>query len=530
MEAFVKIYGRKIAELVQQVYEIEQLRDKCNRKCTIKTIKKEKIKENEKILKSLSKSKDLAKVEQLKAQNDKYLLDIKSIDEFLNQTTPAMIKTREKDLESLLNRKWHTTIESLSRQYLAKYKLALAQDQQSQTCQNTVLLSEFEKAIFSQSIDNPELERQIKDDATIGKTVVNESRTLGIENGENNINCEARDERILSNIIHVDNFEPELSKKEKNDLMRKSFFQKFIHKDVKPITKKSWAKSAACQIPKTDSFEFSQMKDELEYPCSAQLSRIIESNSRNNLNKSSSYHANISNNDGTWMDKFNQECDRENELWRQHNPIQPGTSRPVSSIKITKIPNQPQCIIVDDTDDSSLEELYPSNFERDFLGSQDDINFFKSCLQNDVSKQTKMKPSDSIYEIKKPKKSKQELIIHDTDEEIADIDSMGSTKKQITNFVSDKRQNNLERLNRTGHIQNLNYVQQDAKHTEPLHIGNKREDLNESSKFKLEDVFDDDQINQSKVSKKERQTKGLISTYKNVKHHKEGNCEDTDSN
>ena len=46
MEAFVKIYGRKIAELVQQVYEIEQLRDKCNRKCTIKTIKKEKIMPN----------------------------------------------------------------------------------------------------------------------------------------------------------------------------------------------------------------------------------------------------------------------------------------------------------------------------------------------------------------------------------------------------------------------------------------------------------------------------------------------------
>ena len=484
MDAFVKSYGKKIAELVQELYAIEKLRDQCTRKCTIKTIKKEQIKENEKILKTLSKSKDSDRVDQLKAQIDKYLLDIKSIDEFLDQTTPNMIKIREKELESVLNKKWFMTTESLSRQYLAKYKLALAQEQEMHAIRDDALITECEKKISSEFSCNPEQhhinemnrrrERQIRDE----KNVKNESPPKEKETEEFKLNDDPRNDRILTNLIMIDNYIPELSNKEKNDQMRRSFFQKFTHNDGdKPITMKSWSKSAACKIPETDSFEFSQLKDELDYPCSAQLPRIVESNSRSGLNKSSSFHANISNNDGTWMEKFNQECNRENELWRQNNPVQPGTSRPVSSIKITKI-NQPESIIVDDTDGSSLEELYPANLERDLLGSQDDINYFKSCLQNDLTKQNKMKPSDSIYEIKKPKKSKQELIISDTDDEDNDVkNSKGLTKKQLNNTVLDKRQQNMENINeskeallmkakewlgqRAGYRQNLNKVQQD---------------------------------------------------------------------
>jgi hypothetical protein len=293
MEAFVKSCGKKIAELVQEVYEIEKLRNKCKRKCTIKTIKKEQIKENEKILNTLNKSKDSYRIDQLKAQIDKYLLEIKSIDEFLDQITPAKIKMREQELESLLNKKWFMTTESLSRQYLAKYKLAVAQEQELQTNHDDALLTECEKIISAEYSENSEKhrsnemdrrrerkERHIETDKIDENEITpkeKEIEDLSIKNQEERQRKEQyeRDERILENLIQVDNFVPELSKKEKNDAMKRSFFNKFIQKDVEPITMKSWAKSAPCQLPKTDSYEFSQMKKELEYPCSAQLARVL---------------------------------------------------------------------------------------------------------------------------------------------------------------------------------------------------------------------------------------------------------------
>jgi hypothetical protein len=203
---------------------------------------------------------------------------------------------------------------------------------------------------------------------------------------------------------------------------------------------------------KTDSFEFSQMKDEIECPSSAQLPTIDKSTPNNVASNTPIDNGNISNKEATWMERFDQMCDRENDLWRQNNPEQPGTSRSKSTIKISKLNREPEYGLGDD--DSCQEDLYPSDLEKDFLGSQHDISYFKSCLKEKDSQQNKMKSSDSIYEINKSKKSKHELVVVDDDDIIYDDEENDkAAARAMYNAVSGNRQKKGNESNKKQYLE-----------------------------------------------------------------------------
>jgi hypothetical protein len=112
--------------------------------------------------------------------------------------------------------------------------------------------------------------------------------------------------------------------------------------------------------------------------------------------------------DTGWYQRFNQELE---ERERRGELTPPRTTRPISSIKLTKLnKNTIAESLSQENSMTPTQLLYPPSLEKEFLGSQSDMNFFRSCLDEEptstLDEKRRIKPSQSVDDIKKTKKLK----------------------------------------------------------------------------------------------------------------------------
>ena len=134
-----------------------------------------------------------------------------------------------------------------------------------------------------------------------------------------------------------------------------------------------------------------------------------------------------------WYQRYHQELE---ERERRGELTPPRTTRPISSIKITKL--NKNSIVQDPSQENSLtptQLLYPPSFEKDFLGSQNDINFIHSCLEAEqYEKQDdkrRIKPSPSTDDIRKSKKLKKVSFDDIYDDEVCKNDQKQEENRSL---------------------------------------------------------------------------------------------------
>jgi hypothetical protein len=141
-----------------------------------------------------------------------------------------------------------------------------------------------------------------------------------------------------------------------------------------------------------------------------------------------------------WYQRYNRELE---ERERRGELTPPRTTRPISSIKITKL--NKNSIVQDSSQENSLtptQLLYPPSIEKEFLGSQNDINFINSCLEAEqYGKQDdkrRIRPSPSIDDIIKSKKLKKVSFDDIYDDEVCRNDQKQEENKSLKiNFDDD---------------------------------------------------------------------------------------------
>ena len=148
-----------------------------------------------------------------------------------------------------------------------------------------------------------------------------------------------------------------------------------------------------------------------------------------------------------WYQRYNQELE---ERERRGELTPPRTTRPISSIKITKLNKKTKQ--EDTSEENSLtptQLLYPSSLEKEFLGSQNDINFFNSCLEAEHSgkqaEKRQIKQSASIEDIKKSKLLKKFVFEDIYDDELCINEQEREEKRSIKpNFYDNDIYDNEE--------------------------------------------------------------------------------------